>query len=87
MPWHDVKPQCRGAKALRFLGVWAAFWLALITPASSADVSDLPAPLVEKIEAAQQAGFEALALGPRVLRTETAPLAAIAILQSRWGDM
>lgn len=32
-------------------------------------------------------GFEALTLGPRVLRTETAPLAAIAILQSRWGDM
>lgn len=32
-------------------------------------------------------GFEALTLGPRVLRTETAPLAALAILQSRWGDM
>ena len=31
--------------------------------------------------------FQALALGPRVLRTETAPLAAISILQSLWGDM
>lgn len=40
-----------------------------------------------EIDAAEQAGFEALALGPRVLRTETAPLAAIAILQARWGDM
>jgi 16S rRNA (uracil1498-N3)-methyltransferase len=40
-----------------------------------------------EIEAAEEAGFESLALGPRVLRTETAPLAAIAILQARWGDM
>ena len=31
--------------------------------------------------------FTPLRLGPRVMRTETAPLAAIAILQSRWGDM
>ncbi|QIB65524.1 16S rRNA (uracil(1498)-N(3))-methyltransferase [Kineobactrum salinum] len=40
-----------------------------------------------EIQAAEAAGFEALALGPRVLRTETAPLAALAILQARWGDM
>ncbi|MEM1112607.1 MAG: 16S rRNA (uracil(1498)-N(3))-methyltransferase [Pseudomonadota bacterium] len=40
-----------------------------------------------EIEAALAAGFEALRLGPRVLRTETAPLAALSILQARWGDM
>jgi len=40
-----------------------------------------------EIEQAQQAGYQPLSLGPRVLRTETAPLAAIAILQARWGDM
>jgi|TARA_R100000005_G_scaffold85934_1_gene54572 16S rRNA (uracil1498-N3)-methyltransferase len=40
-----------------------------------------------EIEAAEGAGFKPLALGPRVLRTETAPLAALAILQARWGDM
>lgn len=40
-----------------------------------------------EIGAAETAGFESLALGPRVLRTETAPLAALAILQARWGDM
>lgn len=34
----------------------------------------------------RQAGFRALALGPRVLRTETAGLAAIAALQARCGD-
>lgn len=41
----------------------------------------------EEIRAAEEAGFASLQLGPRVLRTETAPLAAIAILQARWGDM
>ncbi len=40
-----------------------------------------------EIDAAEKAGFSSLQLGPRVLRTETAPLAAIAILQARWGDM
>ncbi len=40
-----------------------------------------------EVSAAAEAGYTALRLGPRVLRTETAPLAAIAILQSCWGDM
>jgi len=33
------------------------------------------------------AGFTGLRLGPRILRTETAGLAAIAALQSRFGDL
>lgn len=33
------------------------------------------------------AGFEGMQLGPRILRTETAGLAAIAALQARFGDM
>lgn len=40
-----------------------------------------------EIESAIKHNFAALALGPRVLRTETAPLAAISIIQSLWGDM
>lgn len=40
-----------------------------------------------EIAAAEQQGFQSLKLGDRVLRTETAPLAALAILQARWGDM
>ena len=40
-----------------------------------------------EIAAAERSGYTALRLGPRVLRTETAPLAAIAILQAWWGDM
>ena len=31
-------------------------------------------------------GCEAVALGPRVLRTETAPLAALAAIHALWGD-
>lgn len=41
----------------------------------------------EEIAAAEAAGFLAVGLGPRVLRTETAPLAALAICQARWGDL
>lgn len=33
------------------------------------------------------AGFIALRLGPRILRTETAALAALAAIQTAWGDM
>ena len=33
------------------------------------------------------AGFQGLRLGPRILRTETAGLAAIAALQARFGDL
>ena len=34
-----------------------------------------------------EAGFDGLRLGPRVLRTETAGIAAIAVLQARFGDL
>ena len=37
-------------------------------------------------EDAGVAGFRAVSLGPRVLRTETAAIATIATLQSEWGD-
>lgn len=40
-----------------------------------------------EIEAALGAGFSPLALGPRVMRTETAPVAVLSILQFHWGDM
>ena len=40
----------------------------------------------QEIIAAQQAGFTAVRMGPRVLRTETAGLAALAALQALWGD-
>jgi 16S rRNA (uracil1498-N3)-methyltransferase len=39
-----------------------------------------------EIEMALARGFSALRLGPRVLRTETAALAALAAMQLKWGD-
>ena len=65
---------------------------------SDGDVSESPTSIAllvgpegglsdAEIDAAEQAGYRSLRLGPRVLRTETAPLAAIAILQGHWGDM
>lgn len=40
-----------------------------------------------EIALAQQHNFNALTLGPRVLRTETAPVAAISLVQYLWGDL
>ncbi|NVK39693.1 MAG: 16S rRNA (uracil(1498)-N(3))-methyltransferase [Oceanospirillaceae bacterium] len=39
-----------------------------------------------EVEAATAAGFQPVCFGPRVLRTETAPVAALAILHYLWGD-
>jgi 16S rRNA (uracil1498-N3)-methyltransferase len=38
-------------------------------------------------EDAEVSGFEAVSLGPRVLRTETAAAAALAVMQASWGDL
>ena len=40
----------------------------------------------EEIARAETKSFKSLALGPRVLRTETAPVAAISLMQFLWGD-
>lgn len=39
-----------------------------------------------EVEQAKGAGFHAARLGPRVLRTETAPVAGLAVAQHLWGD-
>ena len=40
----------------------------------------------QEVTAATKAGFQSWQLGPRVLRTETAPVVMLALLQQRWGD-
>lgn len=41
----------------------------------------------QEVYTAQELGFKAVNLGPRVLRTETAAAASLAILQAQHGDM
>lgn len=41
----------------------------------------------EELKLAQNCGFVCVSLGPRVLRTETAAMAAMAGIQARWGDL
>lgn len=40
----------------------------------------------EEVSQAKQHDFQTWVLGPRILRTETAPVAALAVLQQMWGD-
>ena len=71
----------------------------LLSPHAGARLAELPRPSAAvllagpeggftegEIGLAQQRGFVAVRLGPRVLRTETAALAALAAMQTLWGD-
>ncbi|HLQ09869.1 MAG TPA: 16S rRNA (uracil(1498)-N(3))-methyltransferase [Steroidobacteraceae bacterium] len=73
----------------------------LLSPAATATLADLPR-LVSAItvligpegglaeaeqEAAVAAGFKPVRVGPRVLRTETAAIAALTLLQREFGDL
>lgn len=71
-----------------------------LAPDAPARLRDLPRPTEpvtlligpeggltpEEIKAAASCGFVPVRLGPRVLRTETAALAALAAIQTLWGD-
>ena len=39
-----------------------------------------------EVTLAEQSNFQAISLGPRILRTETAPVACLGMLQHLWGD-
>jgi 16S rRNA (uracil1498-N3)-methyltransferase len=42
---------------------------------------------LDEIDKARRYGFKTVSLGPRILRAETAPLVALALMQSLWGDL
>ncbi len=72
----------------------------LLSPSSARGLRELDRPVggivmlagpeggfsLEEERAAVQAGFVPIRLGPRVLRTETAAVAALAAMQALWGD-
>ena len=72
----------------------------ILKPGAATPLSSIAAPVTKvclligpeggfsdtEYEDAEIAGFAAVSLGPRVLRTETAALTAIAVVQSLWGD-
>jgi len=41
----------------------------------------------KEVESSKDYGFQSVSLGPRLLRVDTASLAAISILQNHWGDL
>lgn len=58
-----------------------------IKPASAALLIGPEGGLSEaEISQGLASGFHALTLGPRVFRTETAPIAALSLFQGMWGD-
>ncbi|GGD35465.1 16S rRNA (uracil(1498)-N(3))-methyltransferase [Pseudoxanthomonas indica] len=74
----------------------------ILDPQGELSLATMPAPAASKVviaigpeggwsprdrEALRASGFVGLQLGPRILRTETAGLAAIAALQARFGDL
>jgi 16S rRNA (uracil1498-N3)-methyltransferase len=72
----------------------------LLSPRAGTRLRDLPRPAggvlllagpeggyaPEEEDAARRAGYTPVRLGPRVLRTETAAVAALAAMQTLWGD-
>lgn len=76
---HEIKLVCRAdGKSISEFKTAAKSVRLLIGPESGL--------AEEEIERAHQHHFESLSLGPRILRTETATLAALTATQLKWGD-
>ena len=72
----------------------------ILKPGASRSLGDIESPQTKlclligpeggfsdrEYEDAGVAGFGAVSIGPRILRTETAALAALSIAQQLWGD-
>lgn len=73
----------------------------LLSPGAALRLDDVPAPVTDvtvligpeggltesEEDLARSAGFAPVRLGPRVLRTETAAIAALTLLQRKFGDL
>ena len=91
LDFHDWLPGAGAHAGLRLL----------LDPEASVRLRDLPVPggavtLLagpeggfdpNEREMLRRIGFQPLSLGPRILRTETAAVAAMAVIQGLWGDI
>lgn len=72
----------------------------MLEPAADTGLDERPAPASAALligpeggldgkeqRLARDQGFQGIRLGPRILRTETAALVAVSVLQARWGDL
>ncbi len=76
-------------------------WRFICNPENASSLNDLSAKISEatlligpeggfsaqEIQQACQSEFYSLSLGPRILRTETAAVVALTLLQNQWGDL
>ena len=87
-PWNEWLASWKGAGIVLVPG--AAHSLAAL-PRPSAPIALAIGPeggfTDREIGAAGSAGWHAASFGPRVLRTETAAAAALAVMQALWGDL
>lgn len=97
-----IVPQVSAPMPLpNWLGAMPDFALKLmLSPSAGRTLHDLPEPTGDiclligcegglapaEVRAAENSGFTPIRLGARILRTETAPLAALAAIQTLWGD-
>jgi 16S rRNA (uracil1498-N3)-methyltransferase len=71
--------EAKSAPAIAREGTRPASVLALVGPAGGWEP--------QESDRLRDAGFEAVGLGPRILRAETAAIAAVTVLQVIWGDL
>lgn len=98
---RTVLPEVSAVTTLdAWLAAWTASAY-LLQPAAASSLAAEPAPSgavallagpeggfdAEEVARLGAAGVRAVRLGPRILRTETAALVALAIMQAHWGDL
>jgi 16S rRNA (uracil1498-N3)-methyltransferase len=97
---NRIPPVAPAVPWSEWLGTWKGAGVVL-SPGATAVLASLPRPgppvalaigpeggfSAREIDAAKRAGWQAVSFGPRVLRTETAAVAALAAVQSLWGDL
>lgn len=90
-PLATALPQLPPASLRLLLDPQAALSLATLAPAPDAGIALAVGPeggwSPRDRDCLHAAGFSGVRLGPRILRTETAGIAAIAALQLRFGDL